>query len=824
MPAKLTSDFIRNIPPIETWLPKIGRPVSRIVTKYDDKRLMVVFRLGGIAFEAASDALIVNHFNNLASVLSGLGRDLGRRVQLWTHFRRRKVQFDSRYEFSSEFCRQFSRKYLKRFENGSYYENQFYTALLLQYEDLKEGIKEIEQLADGLQKHLAAYDPEILEAYDVHGIQYSKTYSYLSELINGYDAAVPVTTAPGYELIPDVWLHFGYDVLCIRSDTATKYATCFDLKDFPGTSWGQLNPLLSLPVEFTITQSFGCMTSYQADKAITGQVNKLQSAGDKATHQVEELERARKYVASNELSFGDYHGALVVYGDTQKAAVDNGELVKVRAKGECGFGWVKATASAPYTYFSQVPGARTLPRTMPKTSRNLACTFTLHDYSSGKATGNPLGDGTAVMPLQTVSKKLYSFNYHATREEENNAGEKIAGHTLIFGSTGTGKTTTQLALASFVERFNPMFFALDIDRGMEIFIRQVGGRYITLADGVPTGLSPFELDDNPTNRQFLYDLVSMCGKDHLGRLTAQEKKDVVTAVDTVMALEEREQRIFSRLLESITNTGGDCLWLRLAEWCHAGGGRYAWVFDNPPQSMLDVTSQRRIGFDVTDFLKDYYVPSEPVFSYLLHLKKLMQREGELLCTIMEEFWMLLKFAMPARVMEKGLAAGRKAGEFLVLVTQQPEQAMNSTLFPLIVSQTATKIFLPDPEANYESYKRVNLTEKEFAELKKLSKAARTFLIKQSNQSAFATLDLYGFDDELAVLSGSIDNVRIMEKVIAEVGDDPDVWREPFLELVYEQKQKARLIAEFGPDPERWESILRERLSSRRIKREAALAA
>ncbi|MDL5472180.1 conjugal transfer protein, partial [Klebsiella pneumoniae] len=119
------------------------------------------------------------------------------------------------------------------------------------------------------------------------------------------------------------------------------------------------------------------------------------------------------------------------------------------------------------TYASQMPGAKTKPLPQPKSSRNLASTFTLHDYSSGKSKGNPIGDGSAVVPLQTVSKKLYNFNYHATREDETNTGEKIAGHTLILGSTGVGKTVLQLVLATFFLRFDPMMFGLDVGRGME---------------------------------------------------------------------------------------------------------------------------------------------------------------------------------------------------------------------------------------------------------------------------------------------------------------------------------------------------------------------
>ncbi|WP_244264509.1 hypothetical protein, partial [Kingella kingae] len=68
------------------------------------------------------------------------------------------------------------------------------------------------------------------------------------------------------------------------------------------------------------------------------------------------------------------------------------------------------------------------------------------------------------MPLQTVSKTLFHFNFHFSNPQEDNVGEKIAGHTLILGATGTGKTTLQTSLMTFVERFDPYIFALDLDR------------------------------------------------------------------------------------------------------------------------------------------------------------------------------------------------------------------------------------------------------------------------------------------------------------------------------------------------------------------------
>ncbi len=55
---------------------------------------------------------------------------------------------------------------------------------------------------------------------------------------------------------------------------------------------------------------------------------------------------------------------------------------------------------------------KTRPLSTRRTAANLACTFSLHNYSAGKKSGNPIGDGSALMPLKTVSDGLYYFNTH----------------------------------------------------------------------------------------------------------------------------------------------------------------------------------------------------------------------------------------------------------------------------------------------------------------------------------------------------------------------------------------------------------------------------
>lgn len=817
--ATISSEFLKRIPPAEDWLPKYGRHITPRVVSMDD-RLVIFFRVMGLPFESTSDAVIESNYHGLTKTISDLGRDHGNKLALWTHFMRRKVRFDQKYAFSSRFVREFTDKYLERFRTNDYFENSFYISLILKYEDLDDGLKQIEQLGDELVKALRVYDPEYLETYARNGMLFSHAYSFLGNLWNGYEEEMPVTASTAREMIPSAWMHFGYDAVEIRSNTSSQFCACYDLKDFPKAGWGQLNPLLALPAEFTITQSFGAMTAFESNKAIEGQLNKLASVGDKAKHQTDELKVAQGYVSTGELAFGDYHAALVVFGSTAKQAIELGNIVATRAKGECGFAWAKATLSSPFTYASQMPGAKVKPRPMPKSSRNLASSFSLHDYSAGKSTGNPIGDGTAVAPLQTVSKKLYNYNYHATREDESNTGEKVAGHTLLLGSTGTGKTATQLTLAAFFQRFNPMMFGLDVGRGMEIFWRQIGGTYINLDPGKPTGFAPFAMPDTPTNRQHWYDLVAICGQDYDGKLSAQDKLKIKAAVDTVAELTDVRAKTFSRLLESIEDEGGDSLFTRLSQWCHATDGRYAYIFDNPPGMIPDVSQLRRVAFDVTHFAKEGYEPSEAVFTHIFYLKKTMKRSGQLLMSIVEEFWLPLKYKKTREEIEGTLAAGRKEGEFMVLVSQQPEQAINSPAFPQIRSLTATKIYLADPEAEWAAYQRCNMTEKEFAELKKLGKSSRTFLIKQGNQSAFATLDLYGFQDEMAVLSSSPENILLMEQAIAEHGEDPDVWLQPFQEKVFSANLYQKLVMQYGDDPAVVPAMLQNGINEWRDKKRA----
>jgi type IV secretion system protein VirB4 len=298
--TNFNSEFLKRIPAAEDWLPKYGRHVSSRVIDMEGK-FLVCMRVMGLPFESVNDSVLVSHYDTLTKTISNLGRDHGNKLALWTHFLRRKVRFDQKYQFSSTFAREFTEKYLERFRSNDYFENSFYISLIFKYDDFDDGLKEVEQLGEELYKAMVEYDPEYLETYERNGIMFSHAYSFLGKLWNGYEEEMPVTAAAARELLPSTWMHFGYDAVEIRGDLSSKFAACYDLKDFPGSGWGQLNPLLALPAEFNITQSFTAMTAFESNKAITDQLNKLASVGDKAEHQAKELKLAQGYVSTGEL-------------------------------------------------------------------------------------------------------------------------------------------------------------------------------------------------------------------------------------------------------------------------------------------------------------------------------------------------------------------------------------------------------------------------------------------------------------------------------------------------------------------------------------------
>lgn len=788
----MLSAILKNVLAGEDFIPKYTYHVRDTIVRIDDGRVMFTVRSKGVPFEVISDGLLENNYNSLNDMYLSISKSTAARLAVWAHLDHYETKFSQEYEFSYGWLRTMSEKYMGQFRTKAILENDFYLTFVLKpgsNDELEECIKEMEEIQTRVLESLRPYETVALKSYMHEGNKFSEVYEFLAYLYNGFWEKVPCTSLPMHQVIQSSDLHHGYKLIETRfPDGGRRYSSLYDLKDFPEpTKKGRLNPLLSLPFPFVLGCSLTVLTSAASLKLIDGVLNKMESAGDEAADQQADLIEGKNGVASGDIYFGEFHLAVMVHGATEKQAEDRGGTLRSTMSASCATQMTPATLSAPETFFSMFPGnVKRRPRAMPKTTRNFAGMFSMNTFSSGKQYGNPIGDGHAVIPLLTSANGVYHFNFHYSLPDKDFTGDKLPGHTIMIGATGVGKTTLQTTLIAHLERFNIKLFGIDKDGSMRGMIESLGGTYFRLAASEPTGLNPFQLPDTLMNRGFLYGLVGACGRRSGQDHTSEDIVDIKRAVDNVFEL-PFESRRFGVLLQSIPDRGEDSLVRRLANWCYGEtDGQYAYALDNPT-NMFDWENFHRVGFDVTDFLKPNHPATEPILSYLLHLKSLMNKKGGLMGTIVEEFWLPLQYPTTAEQILDVLKTGRRRDEFILLVSQSPEDAIKSPLLPDILQQTPTKIYLANPDAEFTNkdgggYIRFNMSKNEFHKLAALGKYDYKFLVKQGSQSSIVKLDMSAVTDYIPVLAMAQDDFPYLDAAKAQVGNDPDKWVPLFQEM------------------------------------------
>lgn len=728
-------------------------------------------------------------------------------VAFWVHDIRRHRSIDLRPEFQESFNQSLSDRYFSRLSQEKLMNNELYLTMI--YRPVVDGKKFVDksgnidrlkaeqeqaigtlnELATNLEAVLKDYHPYRLGMYEgKNGTVFSETLELFGYILNRVNEPVPVLPAPVYNYLPlsrHLFSSKTGDYIVRTPEGKNHYGAILNLKEYPdGTYPGILNGLKYLDVEYVITHSFSPMSRYDAMKTLERTRGMMISSGDKSFTQIAELDHAMDQLASGNFVLGGYHFSLAIYADSQEQLSQN--IASARAElSNAGFVTTKEDLAVCAAYYAQLPGNwnyRT--RIANLSSLNFLGLCPLHNFAVGKREGNPWGQCVTV--LQTTNGQPYYFNFHATLEGEDSEGEKAIANTMVIGKSGTGKTALINFLLSQVQKYDPKptIFFFDKDRGAEIFVRACGGAYMALESGQPTGFNPFQCENTEANVQFLCGLMKQLGgKAHY---SAAEDDDILRAVramlDTPPAL-----RSISNFQKSLPNTGDDSLYANIRKWTR--GNSLGWVFDNP-QDKIDFSGANIIGFDYTDVIENPQV-RDPVIGYLIHrMEELI--DGRRFIYIMDEFWKILDGEGGLKEFAKNKQKTiRKQNGMGIFATQSPEDALKSDISAALIEQTATMILLPNPNADKKDYiDGLKLTDSEFQVVKSLDERSRCFLVKQGHASAVCQLNLRGFDDELAVISASTDNIDIMDSIIKKAAEHlgvsidavkPQDWLQTFYE-------------------------------------------
>lgn len=750
-----------------------------------DGLLLQVIRLRGLLFETA-DTGELNYRKGLRdAMLRAIGTS---RFALYHHVVRRRVEPALDVDYPDAFSQTLGDRWAERLATKQLFVNDLYLTLVRRPLQGRLGLAdqvrgwftragaepraaqnhELAQLAAGRDALLAAlgeYEPRLLGVYDTPQGPCSEPLEFLSELYNGEQRPVLLPHQDLGAYLPYRRVSFGQETveLSAAGHLPRSFLGLVSIKDYP--SWsapGMFDELMRLPVELTVTQSFAFVERQAALERMNLALRRMRSAEDEAVSLRGELAQAKDDVAAGRAGYGEHHMTIAVRGDSP-AAVDAGVAEVTAAMADMGVVAVREEIALEPAFWAQFPANfKYIARRGLVSTSNFAGLASIHNFPTGQANGAHWGD--AVTLLETTAAGPYFFNFH----------QGDLGNFTVIGPSGSGKTVVLNFLLAQARKLDPRIIFFDKDRGAELFIRAIGGRYDLLRPGQASGLNPLQLEDTPANRGFLVDWLAQLagGAD----VTDMERiRDAVSA-NFDQPLEHRRLRYLAELFRGDRRPQAGDLWSRLRPWW--GDGERAWLFDNPTD-LTDLTA-RTVGFDMTVLLDDPAVRT-PAMMYLFH--RVEERlDGSPAIIVVDEGWKALDDEVFVRRIKDWEKTIRKRNGIVGFATQSAQDALESRIASAIVEQAATQIFMVNARARAEDYVQgFGLTPHEFDLIRTLPDSAHCFLIKRGGESVVARLDLSDEKDILTVLSGRERTVRLLDELRASAGDDPNAWMAPLLE-------------------------------------------
>ena len=759
-------------------------PYARLVDEHTlmlrDGALLTAIQVPGLLFETEDTEALNAHAATREVMLRST---LDSRFVMYHHVIRRRVEVELDAEFEDPLARHIDARWKERLGSGSLFINDQFVTLIRRPARGKAGwvekagkalsnrkkqavevdpkdLRSLRAAATGLVASLQPYGAALLGDYTgPKGYTNSEILELLSALYNGEMQPVrrPAEDRDIGHMLPYRRASFGIDAMELRGSGEPDFAAMLSLKDYPdATSPGLLDGLLRLPYEMVVSESYAPSERTTARERMDLAIRRLRSVDEEAQAERADMLAARDALGNGAVGFGDHHLSVLVRERTLPR-LDDATAACAAALADTGAIAVREDTNLEPAFWGQFPGNEAyLVRRALISSANMASFGSLHGFALGQAQGNHWGE--AVTLLETTSATPFFFNFH----------HGDLGNFSVIGPSGSGKTVVMNFLAAQAQKFSPRTILFDKDRGAELFVRGIGGRYDSIRSGEPTGFNPLALPDTPGNKAFLRDWLGVLLKAE----GPEEEQTIAGAVDAAYANDAslRRLRHFKELLSGSRRPQPGDLADRLGAWI--GEGENAWMFDNA-EDKLDL-SARVLGFDMTALLENPKLRT-PTMMYLFH--RIEERlDGKPTMILIDEGWKALDDEIFAARIRDWLKTLRKRNALVGFATQSARDALESRISTALVEQTATMVFMPNSRARPEDYcDGFGLTEHELALIRTLPAHSRCFLVRQPDASVVVRLDLSGAPEVLTLLSGRESSVRRLDLLREALGDAPSEW-------------------------------------------------
>jgi len=450
-----------------------------------------------------------------------------------------------------------------------------------------------------------------------------------------------------------------------------------------------------------------------------------------------ELERdvgeAMKELTMDYVGFGYYNSCIMTWDTDYEKAMQ--KLANLRTVIEsAGFTCKEETFNAYNAFLGMTGGDvhRNIRRPLIN-SGNFAHVLPLSAVWAGMAQNNFTGEVCGVdAPLVTCST-----NYGTPFFLNLNDGD--VGHSLIFGPTGSGKSTIiGLLAASFLKYPDGQVFIIDKGASALTMTLAVGGEYVDPSETEHCFQPLGDIDteqDKAWACDFIATLLEMQNIAVLPKMLVQIRVTI-----ELMSAMDKPRRTLTTFKQTCMyrdeNTGQNPI--DDAVQPYTLEGPYGRIFDGDATRIND---SRWILFEMSELmeLKDKVVA--PAIMFLFHFLE-KRFKGQMTLLVVDEAWRFLDNEAFRNKMRQWLKELRKKHVFCVFATQEVADGANSPIASTLIQNCPTKIYLADPEAynNAESYMKFGLTEDEVA-LLAMARKKRDYYFKNPQGTRLFQLSL-----------------------------------------------------------------------------------
>ena len=462
----------------------------------------------------------------------------------------------------------------------------------------------------------------------------------------------------------------------------------------------------------------------------------------------------------------DYYPLYVLFGyNLDELNLYVNEFKKICA----GFGIAPVVEdfASKVSFFAQIPGFDTFPRTFKMLSKTAAISVPLYSMPHG-IKNSDWGPGPLVV-FPTAQGTPYQFQFHVSDKPA------AVGHTLTIGPTGGGKTTLfSFLIAQSLRHQKLKAFFFDRNKGAEIFTLAVGGKYITMNgkekninnDTFLTHLNPLKMPDTAVNRAFLRRWLAMI----TGQSDVVSEDEIARAVSVNFDYLSDKDRLLKNLYESCFSSSGNMRGA-LKKWVDPL--QYGDIF-NEEIDTLDLYS-RLTTFDFTEILQDE-VLAPAVISYILHrINNITVSGGNPSLIMIDETAPMLENKMFRDNFITGLQEGRKNRQAYMVAFQRANVLDKLGIGDVVRGQAQTVLFFRNPAADVSDYEKWNLNplEMAFIQGKAYPNLKRAVLLSRpvTGESVILNTELGGLGNMLKLFESGRSSVLLAEELYKNYGNN-----------------------------------------------------